>query len=49
MAEVQELRAVQHGQDRGSLAPNIHEILRVPVQGGHQPLLCLGQEHVDHA
>jgi hypothetical protein len=49
MAEVEELRAIEHRQDRGDLAPNADEILRVPVQGGHEPLLRLGQEHVDHA
>jgi hypothetical protein len=49
VAEVRELRAIEHGQDRGKLGTHGRQVLSIAFQSGDQTLLGLGEQHVDHA
>jgi hypothetical protein len=49
VAEIREVRTVEHGQDRGKLGAYGRQVLSIAFQGGYQALLGLGQQDMDHA
>jgi hypothetical protein len=48
VAEVRELRAVEHGQDRGQLGAHGGQVLSITFHSGDQALFRLGQQDMDH-